>query len=330
MHRSVSGGSHVSPCAGSTTPSPQLGAVQSVRQWSGRTSELAAPSSHSSPSSTTPLPHTPGSIVQSPLQPSPSVWFPSSHSSPSSTTPLPHTPGSTVQSAAQPSPSVWFPSSHSSSESTTPSPQRGSVQSVRQWSGRTSELSAPSSHSSSPSISPLPHAGDPRQRPSSSNGIPSRPRSSAARGTDARTAASTWQARARLWQREASAGLAVPRSGQKGASRSRASPSSPRKAWGDMEVRPATVQRGPMSSTGRSAVPARASAAAQPAAAAAKHASLALVGVPASAPGQRSARSRQRTIARSLRTRSRRAARPTSAWQARRRLASGGTPLAAG
>ena len=255
---------------------------------------------------------------------------PSSHSSSSSTTPLPHTPGSTVQSAAQPSPSVWFPSSHSSSESTTPSPQRGSVQSVRQWSGRTSELSSPSSHSSSPSMSPLPQAGGPRQRPSSSNDIPSRPRSSAARGTDARTAASTWQVSATLWQREASAGLAVPRSGQKGASRSRASPSSPRKAWGDMAVRPASVQRGPICSTWRSAQPTRASAAPQPAAAAPRHGSLAPVAVPVSAPGQRSARSRQWAMARSLRTRSCRAARPTSAWQARRRLASGGTRLAAG
>src|SRR5262249_61948817 len=61
------------------------------------------------------------SRAQSALQPSPSVRFPSSHSSPRSTIPSPH---SLVQAAEQPSPLTVLPSSHSSPGSTRPLPQR--------------------------------------------------------------------------------------------------------------------------------------------------------------------------------------------------------------
>src|SRR6185503_8393124 len=48
--------SHASELLGSFTPSPQNGDTQVVRHASGVVSELASPSSHSSPSSTLPLP----------------------------------------------------------------------------------------------------------------------------------------------------------------------------------------------------------------------------------------------------------------------------------
>src|SRR6185369_14955808 len=72
------------------------------------------------------LPHTgcEFSFRQFAEQPSPLVVLPSSHCSPLSTLPLPHT-GSMVQEAEQPSPGTSLPSSHSSPGSTLPSPQVG-------------------------------------------------------------------------------------------------------------------------------------------------------------------------------------------------------------
>src|SRR5206468_2974237 len=59
-----------------------------------------------------------GSHWQVDEQPSPDTVLPSSHCSPASTTPLPHSGGgggvSIVQSAEQPSPSTVLPSSHCS------------------------------------------------------------------------------------------------------------------------------------------------------------------------------------------------------------------------
>jgi hypothetical protein len=75
---------------------------------------LMFPSSHSSPTSMTPLPHTlVTSFLHSDEHPSPSRLFPSSHSSPTSMTPLPQKP-SLLQSTVHPSPPTLFPSSHSS------------------------------------------------------------------------------------------------------------------------------------------------------------------------------------------------------------------------
>src|ERR1700730_2710033 len=56
---------------------------------------FARPSSHSSPHSTTPLPHP--SSLQEGEQPSHAVLLPSSHCSSPSTLPLPHTEGCTPQ-----------------------------------------------------------------------------------------------------------------------------------------------------------------------------------------------------------------------------------------
>ncbi len=115
----------------STTPSPQLGGTQVVRQALGVVSELKIPLSQISPASITPSPQR-GSrhVVRQAL-------------------------GVVFEFAA--------PSSHSSPLSITPSPQRGSRQSVRQALGVVSELAAPSSHCSqatsrtpSPQVLPLP------------------------------------------------------------------------------------------------------------------------------------------------------------------------------
>src|SRR5262245_40029997 len=55
--------------------------------------------------------------------PSPLVWLPSSHSSPASTTPLPHDGlFSFLHAEEQPSPLIVLPSSHCSPESTEPLP----------------------------------------------------------------------------------------------------------------------------------------------------------------------------------------------------------------
>src|SRR5262245_19959112 len=53
----------------SATPSPQSAGLQSVRQASGTVSLLASPLSHSSPVSTTPLPHSGTGGVGAPITP---------------------------------------------------------------------------------------------------------------------------------------------------------------------------------------------------------------------------------------------------------------------
>src|SRR5260221_13048746 len=92
----------------SITPSPQNANLQLVRQASGLVSELAEPLSHSSPTSSTPLPQTDAathpllSKRQSAPQASVPLWNPSvehvkpprsapSQASPVSRWPLPHT-----------------------------------------------------------------------------------------------------------------------------------------------------------------------------------------------------------------------------------------------
>ncbi len=92
------------------------------------------PSSHSSPVSKDPFPQK-GSSSQILLQPSPSKILLSSHSSPASVVPLPHTePVSIKQFSSQPSPATVFPSSQASFPSTAllphtgPTPTQASVQ----------------------------------------------------------------------------------------------------------------------------------------------------------------------------------------------------------
>src|SRR5262245_46193504 len=82
-------------------------------------SPVVLPSSHTSPSSITPLPHT--VVWQWKEQPSPFVVLPSSHCSPGSMMPLPQT--FTSHAVEQPSPFVALASSQGSGPSTMPSPQ---------------------------------------------------------------------------------------------------------------------------------------------------------------------------------------------------------------
>src|SRR5437867_2184629 len=109
---------------------PEFRTVQgSRRQVAEQPSPPTAfPSSHSSPTSRTPLPH--ASSRQVAEQPSPPTVFPSSHSSPTSRSPLPH--ASSRQVAEQPSPPTVSPSSHSSPTSRTPLPHASSRQVAEQ------------------------------------------------------------------------------------------------------------------------------------------------------------------------------------------------------
>src|SRR5438067_3038812 len=87
-------------------------------------------------------------------QPSAGLSLPSSHCSPTSTTPSPQR-SIFLQSAEQPSPPLVLPSSHSSPGPTTPSPQRASL---HRFVHASASLSLPSSHSSSPPVAPSPHS----------------------------------------------------------------------------------------------------------------------------------------------------------------------------
>src|SRR5215813_3073646 len=88
--RPGTGGSHCSPHAVSTIPSPQRSPV-SIMQVAEQPSQLVVlPSSHCSVPHTTPSPQ-PVTSVQALLQPSQLFVLPSSHSSPGSTMPLPQT-----------------------------------------------------------------------------------------------------------------------------------------------------------------------------------------------------------------------------------------------
>ena len=111
---------------------------------------LSLPSSHCSPASTTPLPHSGGvSILQLGSQPSPGTLFPSSHSSlPVHRKPSPHT--ASLQKLVQASLLLLLPSSHCSSASTTPSPQSGGISMSQSSSQPSPGALFPSSHSSLP------------------------------------------------------------------------------------------------------------------------------------------------------------------------------------
>ncbi len=108
-----------------------------------------APSSHSSPQSRIPFPHS--SFLHVGEQPSQPVTLKSSQSSPGSTVPLPHR--SWRHWWVQPSPSTVLPSSHSSVAASVPSPQPGGTR------RRQSAEQPPTfgvSHSSRHSTVPLP------------------------------------------------------------------------------------------------------------------------------------------------------------------------------
>src|SRR5260221_3915298 len=85
-----SGGSHFSPQALSSMPSPQRSPASSAQLAEQPSQSVVLPSSHCSAPQTTPSPQ-PVTRVQVLLQASQVSVLPSSHSSPGSTTPLPHT-----------------------------------------------------------------------------------------------------------------------------------------------------------------------------------------------------------------------------------------------
>src|SRR5262245_7852615 len=133
-----------------TTPSPQ----NSVRQVEEQPSfEVTLPSSHCSPQSIFPSPH---STRQKLEQPSQSVRLPSSHCSPGSRLPLPHVAGGiSWQSFVQVADPVG-PSSHCSPGSSSPLPQRSILHDgEHEWPA----VTLLPSHSSPGSSSPFPHPG---------------------------------------------------------------------------------------------------------------------------------------------------------------------------
>jgi len=85
------GGSHSSPHAAFTLPSPQAAPTSTVHDGEQPSHETALPSSHASAPQRTPSPH-PVSSVHAAEQPSQSVELPSSHCSPSCATPSPQRP----------------------------------------------------------------------------------------------------------------------------------------------------------------------------------------------------------------------------------------------
>src|SRR2546426_9242351 len=88
--RPATGGSHCSPHAAFTIPSPHRSPVSIVHVDEQPSQLIVSPSSHCSAPQMTPSPQ-PVTSVQLLLQLSQLFVFPSSHSSPGSTTPLPQT-----------------------------------------------------------------------------------------------------------------------------------------------------------------------------------------------------------------------------------------------
>src|SRR3990167_9574832 len=134
--------SHASPAAVFATPSPQTGTVQSASQ-----ATVAVRASQVSPRSTTPSPQLGSSqALRQALEGGAEGAAPASHPSPSCKTSSPHV--DSVQEFVQLSVFTLLPSSHDSPESSTPSPHDAASQLVRQAFATVFELLFPESHSS--------------------------------------------------------------------------------------------------------------------------------------------------------------------------------------
>src|ERR687887_27709 len=114
------GGSHCSPHAALTMPSPQRHPASTVHVAEQPSQLVVLPSSHSSPASTTPLPH-PGGVQLVSQCPGVPLSAPSSHCSAPHTMPSPQ-PLTSLQSLLHVSQLSVLPSSHSSPASTMPLP----------------------------------------------------------------------------------------------------------------------------------------------------------------------------------------------------------------